>query len=222
MNDTMTLTLVPRRAAFQGHAAAGEVPWTSAASADTHLAGTRAFEAHRGYLVQCATWLLGNRLAAHAVVEETLRSAASAARMPVDPAAVRPWLFGLMKRDALDAARSEARTAPLRDDSDEDDGDGDPAFLPDGHWCNEPQAWGDSREAIAQPGFQATLERCIDRLPKNTARVFAMREILGMEPREICATVGISKGTCAAMLSRARIALHQRLQREWFAARTPQ
>ena len=49
-----------------------------------------------------------------------------------------------------------------------------------------------------------------------------MREILGMDTQEICATVGITHETCSAMLCRARLAVRDRLERDWFAAQKVQ
>jgi RNA polymerase sigma-70 factor, ECF subfamily len=173
-------------------------------------------EAQRAHLTRTATWLLGNRQAAQAAVRAALLAAAGAPHAPTDPAALRPWLFGLLKQHLMDALWRQTGMAPLHDDSAETGGE--PAFLADGHWCNEPAAWGDPQTTVAQPAFMSLLERCIDRLPKNTARVFTMREILGMDTQEICASVGISPATCAAMLRRARLAMHARLENDWFRA----
>jgi RNA polymerase sigma-70 factor (ECF subfamily) len=72
---------------------------------------------------------------------------------------------------------------------------------------------------LSQRRFFDVLERCIDRLPKNAARVFTMREILGMETPEICAAVGITANNCFVMLHRARTTLRTLLEQDWFDPR---
>jgi RNA polymerase sigma-70 factor (ECF subfamily) len=60
-------------------------------------------------------------------------------------------------------------------------------------------------------------EACLDHLPAKTARVFMMREILGLETDEICKETGISTSNCWVVLHRARLVLRACLEQRWFA-----
>ena len=60
------------------------------------------------------------------------------------------------------------------------------------------------------------VEAGLDHLPAKTARVFMMREILGLETQEICKEAGISASNCWVLLHRALTALRGCLQAEWF------
>jgi RNA polymerase sigma-70 factor, ECF subfamily len=63
------------------------------------------------------------------------------------------------------------------------------------------------------------LERCVSCLPRQTGRVFMMREWLGFETGEICARLGVSAENCRTILHRARMALRACMQRDWIETR---
>lgn len=96
-------------------------------------------------------------------------------------------------------------------------------FVPDGlfkdawahelgpvEWSSEPGAMLDSQE------FWKTYHDCNNTFPKNIATVFNLREVNGVESKEICALVNISEGNLWVMLHRARVALGRCLETNWF------
>lgn len=201
--------------------AAGHSPAPSAAGA-ADATDQRDADRQRERLNRYANWLLGDRGMAEQVVQATLRDMLDGPRASSGRAAARDAAIGILKHKVADALRRLPARAPLHDDSDEDAAMSQASFAPDGHWCKAPSDWGDPERALAAPGFSATLEACIDSLPKNTARVFALREILGMNTGEICRSVSIDRETCLAMLRRARLALHARLEQDWFRSQRVQ
>ena len=62
------------------------------------------------------------------------------------------------------------------------------------------------------------LLECLESLPKATAQAFAMREVMGLDTGEICATLSISDSNCWVLLYRARMKLRECLERNWIAA----
>ena len=88
-----------------------------------------------------------------------------------------------------------------------------------GHWQPEakPGRWADPEASFEQQQFWKVFEACLDHLPEKTARVFMMREILGLETDEICKETGISSSNCWVVLHRARSGLRICLETEWFA-----
>jgi RNA polymerase sigma-70 factor (ECF subfamily) len=175
-------------------------------------------EQYRTQLMRYAQWLLGSREAAQDAVQDTMLAALHAPSRFCGRSSVRTWLFGILKHKVMDTFRRQAREVPLEDDSDEDPARNDEQFSADGRWRERPSNWGDPEQTLNQKRFFEALERCIDRLPKNAARVFTMREILGMETDEICATVGITHENCFVILHRARLTLRNLLERDWSAA----
>ena len=52
--------------------------------------------------------------------------------------------------------------------------------------------------------------------PGQQARVFMMREYIGLESDEICSTVGISTSNLNVIMHRARLRLRECLENSWY------
>jgi RNA polymerase sigma-70 factor (ECF subfamily) len=171
-------------------------------------------ENYRSQLLRYAQWLLGDRDAAQDAVQDTLLAALHGPATFAGRSSVRTWLFGILRHKVMDAFRQQARAIPLDDDFEDELGEG-ASFTAEGQWRSAPADWGDPEQTLSRKRFIEVLERCIDRLPKNAARVFTMREILDMDTGAICSAVGISQENCYVLLHRARLALRNWLERDW-------
>ncbi|AKJ67666.1 MAG: sigma-70 family RNA polymerase sigma factor [Burkholderiales bacterium] len=139
-------------------------------------------------------------------------------------AQISTWLFAILKNKIIDILRARSRFVPLEidvDDIPEDTFDG--LFDDRGHWAKHerPAAWGDPVDALSRQQFWVVFQACLDRLPVNTARVFMMREFLGLGVDEVVAQLGISKTNCGVILHRARMTLRVCLQTRWFDTKEP-
>jgi RNA polymerase sigma-70 factor (TIGR02943 family) len=172
-------------------------------------------ELHRSHLTRYALRQLGNREAALDAVQDTMLAALQAPLSFANRSSVRTWLFGILKHKVMDAFRRQARDVPLDGDNEDDLAENGTLFGADSHWGKAAAQWGDPEQTLNQKRFFEVLERCVDRLPSNTARVFKMREIMGLETEEICATVGITPTNCLVIMHRARTALRNALGRDW-------
>ncbi|MGB8434416.1 MAG: sigma-70 family RNA polymerase sigma factor [Burkholderiales bacterium] len=178
---------------------------------------------HRPHLVKFAMVQLRNTTYAEDVVQETLIAALQGAERFAGQSSVRTWLIGILKHKIMDHFRRQSREAPLPDLEEETSlEDLDARFKPDGHFIENPlhgsgADWGDPEATLSQGRFFEVLEECMGRLPRNTARVFNMREIMGMETEEICKELGITATNSWVLLYRARMALRECLQAKWFA-----
>ena len=85
-----------------------------------------------------------------------------------------------------------------------------------GHWEEPPGPWQQPEGALEQKQFLRALEECLRALPERTAQVFMMREHLGLETAEICKELAITPTHLWVMLYRARMALRQCLEMNWF------
>ena len=56
----------------------------------------------------------------------------------------------------------------------------------------------------------------MDKLPAAASRVFFKREVMGADTDEICKEEAITPSNCWVMLHRARLALRECLDRNWF------
>jgi len=140
----------------------------------------------------------------------------------VGRAALKTWVFGILRHKIVDLIRRAERTTPfstLSDDEEELENRLDALFRANGHWlaAGRPRDWGDPAETAQDRAFWTVFEICLDHLPENTARVFMMREFLELETDEICHQLAISAGNCGVILYRARSGLRRCLQNGWLA-----
>jgi RNA polymerase sigma-70 factor (ECF subfamily) len=177
-------------------------------------------EGYRPQLVKFAMLQLRNAAAAEDAVQESLLAALQSVGNFAGQSSVKTWLVGILKHKIIDAMRRQAREQPLEVAEAEAGIDDLQArlFSENGHYRERPADWGDPDAALTQRRFFEALERCLEGLPKNTARVFTMREVMGLETAEICKEVGITPSNCWVLLYRARMALRECLEQRWFGA----
>jgi len=177
---------------------------------------------HRPYLCRYAFSRLRHKGAAEDVVQETLLAAVEGQARFRGESAPLTWLTGILKHKIVDWQRREARnpsrvTAPSRIDMDGDFVETpDALFDSEGRWVNPPSAWPNPEQSFENRQFWEMFESCLADIPPASARAFYLREIQGMETREICAELDISESNCWVMLHRARMSLRQKIEERWF------
>ena len=172
---------------------------------------------HRGYLLRVATLQLRDGDLAEDIVQDTLLAALQGAAGFSGRSSLKTWLTGILKHKVVDAIRRKSREpafATLEDECQLDDLDA--LFDESGHWDNPPADWGDPESDLSRRQFFDIMQFCLDRLPPNTARVFMMREVLELSSSEICKELTITSTNLWVILYRARVALRQCLEQNWF------
>ena len=176
-------------------------------------------DTHRRYLLRVAQLQLRDNDLAEDVVQETLLAALSAQAGFTGKSSVKTWLTGILKHKIVDAIRRKQRqpifAASFDEETDLDEFD--PMFQDNGRWESPPAAWGDPENALSQQQFFDVMEFCLEKLPPNTARVFMMREVMELDSDEICKELAITANNLWVILYRARMALRQCLEQNWFA-----
>lgn len=179
----------------------------------------KALEENRIYLYRYALLQLRDKGAAEDAVQETLLAALENRAQFSGRSSAKTWLVGILKHKIIDQIRRHSRDAKLyvQHDGLGDDGDFDNRFARDGrHWDEAPQDWGNPAKTFEHKKFWEALELCINMMPINTARVFTMREFMGLSTDEICKDLEITATNCWVMLYRARMSLRECLQLKWF------
>ena len=97
--------------------------------------------------------------------------------------------------------------------------DFDALFKVNGAWETPPADWGDPEAALGRREFFDVMEFCLEKLPPNTARVFMMREVMELESDEICTELAITANNLWVILYRARMALRECLEHNWFSGK---
>ena len=194
-------------------------------SAMTHAPATNArfkeIESHRAYLVRYALSQLRDAQLAEEAVQECLLAALEGVGGFDGRSTLRTWLTSILRFKVIDIQR-RLTADRMRVDIDEDRlSDEHEAWLDDmfdetGHWRSPPQAWNDPEAALDQRRFWQAFEMCLEGLPATASRVFFKREVLGEDTPVICSEENITSSNCWVILHRARIALRNCLERNWF------
>lgn len=156
------------------------------------------------------------------IVQETLATAIDKHSQFRGDAGVKTWVMTILKNKITDYFRSAKHTVSLEALQEENaaiDSSYEECFNDKGHWLlsASPRQWNATPEDAAnQKAFFRTLENCLKGLPEDTARIFYLREIMGMDIDEICSSFNITKDNCYVILHRARNGLRNCLQHRWF------
>lgn len=177
-------------------------------------------ERYRRALTLYARRALRNAADADDAVQDTLAAALQTPHSFAGRSSAQTWLHGILKHKITDIFRLRAREALAEMPDDDELADAsETLFTADGHWQAAPASWGNPEAALASRELLAVLDGCIACLPKEAARVFTMREVMGLEVKEICPVLGISADNCYVILHRARMKLRVLLEQRWFAVK---
>ena len=172
----------------------------------------------RPRLLRFARLQLRNDAAAEDAVQEAMLAAVENIARFEGAAAVATWLFAILKNKIIDEFRRRARQ-PVESEGDEEllEAHINDQFDAHDHWVSPVAAWNDPQASLEQKRFWEVFDACIGGLPDRPARVFGMRELLGMETEDICKELGVSTSNCWVLLHRARMGLRECLTNKWFA-----
>jgi len=178
-------------------------------------------EDHGDYLFKFALARLRDLTRAEDLVQETFLAALKSRQNFEGRSAERSWLAGILKHKILDHFRKAGRETVFTDLQFYVDEESE-RFVPDGPfagaWIHEagPTEWDSPGASLDKEAFWKAFADCNSKLPKNVATVFTLREVDGVESREICALLNISENNLWVMLHRARMALRRCIDTNWF------
>jgi RNA polymerase sigma-70 factor (ECF subfamily) len=179
-------------------------------------------EAYGDYLFKFALIRLRDATKAEDAVQETFLAALKGGKTFAGRSAEKSWLAGILKNKIYDYYRKASRETSFTDLEffSQDEGE---SFVNDGAirgaWNGDaaPHEWAHPGQSLDDERFWKTYRDCCDKLPKNVAAVFNLREVDGVASKEICALLKISDSNLWVMLHRARMSLRRCLETNWFA-----
>jgi len=190
-------------------------PGLDAASLESQLPALRV------RLIRHARYALSDDGLAEDLVQDTLMAVVEQHARRRGESSLLTWATAILKNKVADWYRSPTRKRMVYFGTDDEHGDDaiDALYSPDGAYVEPVPAWQQPDYRTEQRQMMTVLERCVSCLPRQTGRVFMMREWLGFETSEICERLGVSAENCRTILHRARMSLRECMQRDWIGTR---
>ncbi|WP_417504776.1 RNA polymerase factor sigma-70 [Marinomonas gallaica] len=161
-----------------------------------------------------------------ALAEDAVQDAMLSAYQNIDrfnrQAALKTWVFAILKNKLIDILRKEKRytTASILEEgaSLNDEALIDHLFTENGHWQKDerPQKWDEPDHGVESKHFWRIFDTCLEALPAKYSRLFMMREFLELDTNEICDNEEVTVSNLNTTLFRARLRLRECLEDNWF------
>lgn len=174
---------------------------------------------HGDFLFRFALLRVNSRELAEDLVQETFLSALKSYKNFNRRSSLRTWLVSILKNRIIDHYRKTSAHTTLTE-SDLKSADENADFDERGRWRegHGPDEWDLQPDRhVQQNEFMAILRACLKLVPALAANVFSLREIDGMDSKQICKDLNISQSNLWVLLHRARKSLRNCLERNWFA-----
>jgi RNA polymerase sigma-70 factor (ECF subfamily) len=169
---------------------------------------------HHGALIRMAMGYVADREVAEEVVQDTWMAVIESLNRFEGRSSLRTWIFGIMIHKAKDRGVREKRHTTFSAFESYDD-DNDEAVDPSrfqqsgewaGHWAFPPQPWDDQtpEKLLASQQAVNAMNQAIEALPATLKEVLILRDVEGVEAKEVCEMLKITETNLYVRLHRAR------------------
>lgn len=170
---------------------------------------------HQAALLRYAGLFVRDRAVAEEVVQDTWLGVIRGIGAFEGRSSVKTWIFHILANRARSRGEREARSSPFAAlvarelDDDEPSVEAD-RFLPadaprwPGHWAVAPQPWNAPEARLLAAETRAAIDEAIAGLPRVQREVITLRDVVGMDPKDVCRLMGLSDGNQRVLLHRAR------------------
>jgi RNA polymerase sigma-70 factor (ECF subfamily) len=167
-----------------------------------------------GTLIRMAMGYVADREVAEEVVQDTWMAVIGSLNRFEGRSSLRTWVCGILIHKAKDRGVREKRHSTFSAFESYDD-DNEEAVDPSrfqqsgewaGHWAFPPQPWDDQtpEKLLATQQAVNAMQRAIEALPATLKEVLILRDIEGVEAKEICEMLKITETNLYVRLHRAR------------------
>ena len=179
---------------------------------------------HHNALLRLATAYVSDHSIAEEVVQETWIGVMEGLDRFEGRSSLKTWIFRILTNKAKTRGVRESRHVSFStvgvSDGDADDAAVDPSqFATSGHWAGYwtayPQPWDEDtpeKLALSKEGG-AFLEKAIDALPANLRQVLVLRDVEGLDSKEVCVMLELSEANQRVLLHRARSRVRKALEK---------
>ncbi|WP_202436338.1 MULTISPECIES: sigma-70 family RNA polymerase sigma factor [Vibrio] len=188
----------------------------------SHFAGAE-YEQLREQMLRFAILQIKDTQLAEDAVQEAMFAAFQHREKFSRKAALKTWVFAILKNKLIDILRKERRFTAAEDLAEGKGLHGDELleklFSDNGHWqkAERPVQWQEPEQYMENDHFWRIFDTCLRMMPENYSRLFMMREFLELDSDEICSNEAISGNHLNVTLYRARIRLRECLEIRWFS-----
>lgn len=169
---------------------------------------------HHGALIRMAMGHVADREVAEEVVQDTWMAVIEGLNRFEGRSSLRTWIFGILIHKAKDrGVREKRHTTFSAFESCDDDHEEtiDPSRFHQsgewaGHWAFPPQPWDDQtpEKLLASRQAVEAMQRAIEALPTTLREVLILRDVEGVDAKEVCELLSITETNLYVRLHRAR------------------
>lgn len=169
---------------------------------------------HHGALIRMALGYVADREVAEEVVQDTWMAVIEGLACFEGRSSLRTWICGILIHKAKDRGVREKRHITFSDFESKDD-EHDEAVDPSrfqqsgewaGHWAFPPQPWDKQtpEQLLASRQAVNAMNKAIESLPQTLKDVLILRDVEGVESKEVCELLKITETNLYVRLHRAR------------------
>ena len=169
---------------------------------------------HHSALIRMAMGYVADREVAEEVVQDTWMVVIESLNRFEGRSSLRTWICGILIHKAKDRGVREKRHTTFSAFESYDD-DNDEAVDPSrfqqtgewaGHWAFPPQPWDDQtpEKLLASQQAVNAMQRAIEALPATLQEVLILRDVEGVDAKEVCELLKITETNLYVRLHRAR------------------
>lgn len=177
---------------------------------------------HHSALIRMAMGYVADREVAEEVVQDTWMAVIEGLDRFEGRSSLRTWIFGIMIHKAKDRGVREKRHVTFSSFEAVDE-EGEETIDPSrfhqsgewaGHWAFPPQPWDDQtpEKLLASQQAVNAMNRAIEALPKTLKDVLILRDVEGIDAKEVCDILKITETNLYVRLHRARERVRQAVE----------
>ena len=179
---------------------------------------------HHNALLRLAMAYVSDHSVAEEVVQETWIGVLEGLDRFEGRSSLKTWIFRILTNKAKTRGVRESRHVSFSTVGASDDDADEPAVDPSqfrttghwaGYWASYPQPWDEDtpeKLALSKEGG-AFLEQAIEALPPNLRQVLVLRDVEGLDSKDVCAMLAVSEANQRVLLHRARSRIRRALEK---------
>ena len=191
--------------------------------AGDETAFTEMVNQYHGALIRLALAHVSDRSVAEEVVQDVWMAVLEGIDRFEGRSSLKTWVFSILTNKAktrgVRESRSIAMSALSAEGEEGDDPTVDPSrFRTNGHWkdywTDYPQSWdeGTPERRLLEKEGAGLLEQAIAALPSRLKQVLIMRDVEGLDSKDVCVLLSISEANQRVLLHRARGKVRQAME----------